>query len=186
MEQIDMFELELDETQQLFKKFNLELSYEQIYIFNVKNCVCPQKVAYENVRAKGVVLKYDALGLHVGNVWLEKQQAAELNSSSTGQYQDSIFISLKDIQKIEAMPVFDFQPGLAYRAEIYKVNQETGRPTTWISCYFRGVTHSGQIMLVTLVKPSEILILPRRDIKIFSPLSLNEVHALEQEQFEVV
>lgn len=186
MEQIDMFELELDETQQLFKKFNLELSYEQVYVFNIKKCICSQNLPYDNMRAKGILLKYDALGLYVGNVWLENQQSLEQDPSDMGCYKNSIFIALKDVQKIEIMPVFDFQTGLAYRAEIYKTNPETGRPTTWVSCYFRGITHSGQIMLVTLAKPHDILILPRRDIKIFSPLSLNEMRALEQEQSEVV
>ncbi len=185
MEQIDMFELDLDETQQLFKKFNLVPECGEYYVVCAKACKYQDGATVNNVRVNGVLIKYDADEIALGNTWIE-DGALEAGLEQGGHYENLVLFSHKLIQKIELAPTFEFEVGLVYRAEIYQKNPVTGRPTTWISCYYHGTTHSGKIMLVTVAKPSEIMILSRRDIKVFSPLALDEVKTLLSQEYSRV
>ena len=185
-----MFEMDFDETKQLFRKFSLDPECGERYVVTAKACnrngnaSDTFRVTGVNIKVTGILLKYDSKELSLGDVWIEKDISDEVTQD--GNYSELVTIEHKSIQKIDFAKTFDFKPGLAYRAEIYQKNQTTGRPTTWISCYYRGTTHSGKIMLVTLSSQSEIMILGRRDIKVFSPLSLDEIKLiLEKDTTEV-
>lgn len=170
MEEINMFELHLSPVEQLFTRNGFDTpDFNKTYTFFTKT-----------TQILGELIAYDDDKIIVGNAWVTEPDKEQ------GYYLDSIDLSLAEIFKINTQQGFDFEIGQPYRAELYIRNETTDRPTTWVSCFYRGQSHSGKIMLSIIGKKARALILNKSDIKGFFRLSLDDAYAIEQETEDVV
>lgn len=168
MEEINMFELHLTPIQKLFARNNFdEPQFNKKYTFFTQQ----QEIV-------GELVAYDNDHIIVANTWTMDK------NSDSGYYVDSHTLQVNDIIKINTQQDFDFEIGKPYRAELYIRNEDTDRPTTWVSCYYRGITHSGKIIIAIIGKKAEIMVLNKTDIKGFFQLNLDDAQAIEQEDSE--
>lgn len=168
MEEINMFEIHLDPAQKLFKRNNFdEPEFSETYTF-----FCGNKIVV------GDLIAYDAEDITVGNVWITSA------NEDDGSYQDIITLKIADITKINTQQEFEFDVGSPYRAELYIRNEDKDRPTTWVSCYYRGVTHSGKIMIAIIGRKAKTMLLNKSDIKGFFQLSLDDAKAMAESEEE--
>lgn len=166
MEELNIFELHLSPVQKLFVKNNFkEPEFNKKYTFFTNK----QEVV-------GELVAYDDHCVVVANTW------TTLKDNPDGYYADYHKILVADILKINTQQNFDFPVGKPYRAELYIRNEQTDRPTTWISCYYRGTTHSGKIVVSIIGKKAEIMVLKKSDIKGFFQLSLDDAQSIEQNE----
>lgn len=164
-----MFELHLAPVQRLFSQNNFdEPEFSRQYTFFTSQ----QEIV-------GDLVAYDNDYIVIANTWTTDK------AHTDGYYADCHTIPVGDIIKINTQQDFDFEIGKPYRAELYIRNEQTDRPTTWVSCYYRGTTHSGKIIIAIIGKKAEIMILKKSDIKGFFQLSLDDAVAIEQNEEEM-
>ena len=159
-----MFELHLTPVQRLFARNELEEpEYNKRYTFFTDT---------ENI--VGELVAYDDKTIIIANTWTTDKEG------ENGHYVDYHVVTVGDIDKINTQQDFEFEIGKPYRAELYIRNEKTDRPTTWVSCYYRGATHSGKIIISIIGKKANVMALNKTDIKGFFQLALDDAQAIEE------
>jgi len=162
VEEINMFEMHLSPVQKIFNRNGFdEPEFSKTYTCIIKN----KKII-------GELIAYDDDVVIFGNVWV-------IDSDKPGYYDDQFSCCVSEVLQLNAQQNFDFEVGQPFRAELYIRNEQTDRPTTWVSCFYRGQTHSGKIMLSIIGKKAKVLLLDKADIKGFFQLSLDDVAIAE-------
>lgn len=171
LEQLDIFEMELSASESLFKRFNIEPKYGGKYSLRAKEATISGLQRWNNVVISGNLIKYDDNSVALSDVWMVSDRQAE--DDKMGEYAEFAEVNLSQIQKIETIDPFHFSAtiGAPYRIEMYKDATKT-KETVWMSCFYRGVTINGKILLVDFGNANKIILCNKTEVKGFYPLSL--------------
>lgn len=171
MEQMDMFDIDLSRVQQFFKNRGLEISIGKRYVTNLKFCRVNDKEEILECSVMGRLIRCDDTGIAMCDAWIQ--------TADDGYYADFITCPLNAINKITYRHYPSVEIGGAYRAEIYRQSADN-RPTTWLSCYYMGLTMANRVVLVDFGNANNVMVLNKEEIKGFYPLSVDNVSLVKE------
>lgn len=172
LEQLDIFEMELSASEALFRRFDISPQLNERYSVKIREGKANNYKTLKNVVIVGTLIKHDDISVAFADAWVysDKQMGIQFDEG----YAEVVEANIAQIQKIENVEPFHFEThiGEPYRVEMYK-DASTTKETTWMSCYYRGMTISGKLILINLAN-NDVIVCNKEEVKGFYPLSLEK------------